>query len=153
MSGSSFFGIDIATRGLYSAQRGLATVNHNIGNITTPGFSRQVLEQRAARPILMANGTGMLGTGSEVIGVKRVRDEYLDVKYRTEAQYLGEWDVKQALLEELQVIYNEPSESGFNTVLNEFYDSLQRLSTDPSNPSTRAALKEKALCLQNISTA
>lgn len=147
MSGSSFFGIDIATRGLYSAQRGLATVNHNIGNITTPGFSRQVLEQRAARPILMANGTGMLGTGSEVIGVKRVRDEYLDVKYRTEAQYLGEWDVKQALLEELQVIYNEPSESGFNTVLNEFYDSLQRLSTDPSNPSTRAALKEKAVML------
>lgn len=147
MSSSTFFGLDIATRGLYSAQRGLTTVNHNVDNINTPGYSRQVLEQRAARPILMANGTGMLGTGSEIVGVKRVRDEYLDVKYRSEVQYLGEWEVKQTLLEELQVMYNEPSDSGFNTVLNEFYNTLQQLSTDPSSPANRAALKEKAVML------
>lgn len=147
MSSSTFFGLDIATRGLYSAQRGLTTVNHNVDNVNTPGYSRQVLEQRAARPLLMANGTGMLGTGSEVIGVKRVRDEYLDVKYRSEIQYLGEWEVKQALLEELQVLYNEPSDSGFNTVLNEFYDTLQQLSVDPSSPANRAALREKAIML------
>lgn len=147
MSTSSFFGLDIATRGLYSAQRGLTNVNHNIDNINTPGYSRQVLDQRASRPLLMTNGTGMLGTGSEIVGVNRMRDEYLDTKYRSENQTMGEWDVKYTLIEELQVIYNEPSDSGFNTVLNEFYDSLQQLSTDPSSPSTRAALKEKAVML------
>jgi len=147
MSSSTFFGLDIATRGLYSAQRGLTTVNHNVDNINTPGYSRQVLEQRAARPILMANGTGMLGTGSEIVGVRRIRDEYLDVKFRSEVQHLGEWEVKQTLLEELQVMYNEPSDSGFNTVLNEFYNTLQQLSTDPSSPANRAALKEKAVML------
>lgn len=147
MSSSTFFGLDIATRGLYTAQRGLANVNHNVDNINTPGYSRQVLEQRASRPIMMTNGTGMLGTGSEIVGVRRVRDEYLDAKFRSESQYLGEWEVKQTLLEELQVMYNEPSDSGFNTVLNEFYNSLQQLSTDPSSPAARAALKEKAMML------
>ncbi|NLX76515.1 MAG: flagellar hook-associated protein FlgK [Clostridiaceae bacterium] len=147
MSSSTFFGLDIATRGLYTAQRGLTNVNHNIDNINTPGYSRQVLEQRASRPVLMASGSGMLGTGSEVVAVNRMRDEYLDTKYRSEAQYLGEWYVKYTLLEELQVMYNEPSDSGFNTVLNEFYNSLQQLSTDPSSPAARAALKERAMML------
>ncbi len=147
MSRSSFFGLDIATRGLYTAQRGMTNVNHNVDNINTPGYSRQVLEQTAARPMLMVDGSGMLGTGSEVRGVKRVRDEYVDVKYRSEAQYLGEWDVKSTLLEEMQALYNEPSNSGFSTVMNEFYNGLQQLSTDPSSHAARAAIKEKAVML------
>ncbi|NLO39456.1 MAG: flagellar hook-associated protein FlgK [Ruminiclostridium sp.] len=147
MNNTTFIGLDIATRGLYTAQRGLTNVNHNIDNINTPGYSRQVLQQQAARPMMAADGSGMLGTGSDVTGVKRVRDEYLDTKYRSEAQALGEWDIKNTLLEEMQTMYNEPSESGFNTVLNEFYDNLQRLSSDPSNLSSRAAVKEKAIAV------
>lgn len=145
MSKTTFMGLDIATRGLYSAQRGLTNVNHNVDNINTPGYSRQVLVQQAARPVMLADGSGMLGTGSEVTGIKRVRDEYLDTKFRSEAQYLGEWDVKNTLLEEMQAMYNEPSKSGFTTVLNDFYDHLQKLATDPSSLSTRAAVKEKAI--------
>jgi len=50
MNNTTFIGLDIATRGLYTAQRGLTNVNHNIDNINTPGYSRQVLQQQAARP-------------------------------------------------------------------------------------------------------
>lgn len=145
MNNTTFLGFDIATRGLYAAQRGLTNVNHNIDNINTPGYSRQALSQQASRPMLTTDGTGMLGTGTDVTGVNRVRDEYLDTKYRSEAQYLGEWNIKSTMLEEMQTMYNEPSSSGFNTILNDFYDNLQQLSTDPSNLSTRAAVKEKAI--------
>ena len=145
MNNTTFLGFDIATRGLYAAQRGLTNVNHNIDNINTPGYSRQALTQQASRPMLMTDGTGMLGTGTDVTGVIRVRDEYLDTKYRSESQYLGEWGVKDTLLEEMQSMYNEPSDSGFNKVLNDFYDNLQQLSVDPSSLSTRAAVKEKAI--------
>lgn len=147
MNNTTFIGLDIATRGLYSAQRGLTNVSHNIDNINTPGYSRQTLQQQAARPLMAADGSGMLGMGSEVTGIKRIRDEYLDTKYRSEAQYFGEWDVKNTLLEEMQALYNEPSKSGFNTVLNQFYDTLQQLATDPSSMSTRAAVKEKAIAV------
>ena len=147
MNNTTFIGLDIATRGLYSAQRGLTNVSHNIDNINTPGYSRQTLQQQAARPMMAADGSGMLGMGSDVTGIKRIRDEYLDTKYRSEAQYFGEWDVKNTLLEEMQALYNEPSKSGFNTVLNQFYDTLQQLATDPSSMSTRAAVKEKAIAV------
>lgn len=147
MNNTTFIGLDIATRGLYTAQRGLTNVNHNIDNINTPGYSRQVLHQQASRPLMAADGSGMLGMGSDVTGVERVRDDYLDTKYRSEAQYLGEWDVKNTLLEEMQSLYNEPSKSGFNTVLNEFYNNLQNLASDPSNLSVRAAVKEKAIAV------
>ncbi|NLF52137.1 MAG: flagellar hook-associated protein FlgK, partial [Leptolinea sp.] len=105
------------------------------------------LHQQASRPLMAADGSGMLGMGSDVTGVERVRDDYLDTKYRSEAQYLGEWDVKNTLLEEMQSLYNEPSKSGFNTVLNEFYNNLQNLASDPSNLSVRAAVKEKAIAV------
>lgn len=147
MNNTTFMGLDIATRGLYTAQRGLTNVSHNIDNINTPGYSRQVLQQKAARPLMAADGSGMLGTGSDVTGINRVRDEYLDTKYRSEAQYLGEWDIKNTLLEEMQALYNEPSNSGFNTVLNQFYDTLQQLATDPSSLATRAAVKERAVAV------
>lgn len=147
MNNTTYMGLDIATRGLYTAQRGLTNVSHNIDNINTPGYSRQVLQQQAARPMMASDGSGMLGTGAEVSGVKRVRDEYLDTKYRSEAQALGEWDIKNTMLEEMQALYNEPSESGFNTVLNEFYDNLQRMASDPSSLSVRAAVKEKAIAV------
>ena len=73
----SFFGLNVALRGLYTSQRNLDVINHNISNVNTPGYSKQVTNQVASRPIPLLNGTGMLGTGSEVISIERVRDEYL----------------------------------------------------------------------------
>lgn len=145
MNATTFMGMDVAIRGLYSAQRGLSTVAHNVNNTNTPGFSRQVNDQRAARPMLVANGAGMMGMGSDVVAVNRVRNEFLDEKYWSEAQYLGEWEVKDQLISELQMLFNEPSESGFNKIVNEFYSGLQQLSTDPSNLSTRAMVMERGV--------
>lgn len=145
MNNSTFMGMDIAIRGLYSAQRGLSTVSHNVDNTNTPGYSRQVVDQRAARPMLVANSAGMLGMGSDIVSVNRVRDAFIDEKYWSENQYLGEWEVKGQLIDDLQTLYNEPSTSGFSTILNDFYAGLQQLSTDPSSLSTRAMVMERGV--------
>lgn len=147
MNNTTFMGFEIAMRGLYSSQRGMANVSHNVDNVNTPGYSRQVLDQRAARPILVANSAGMLGLGSDVVSVDRVRDQYLDDKYWSEAQYMGEWTVKATIIEDIQTMYNEPSNSGFSKIISNFYDVLQQLSTDPSNLATRNAVKEKGIAV------
>lgn len=145
MNNTTFMGMEIALRGLYSSQRGMANVSHNVDNTNTPGYSRQVLNQRAARPMLVANKAGMLGMGSDVVSVERVRDTYLDEKYWSEAQYYGEWSVKNTILTDMQAIYNEPSDSGFAKIISDFYTVLQQLSTDPSSPGVRNAAKEKGI--------
>ena len=134
-------------RGLYSSQRAMANIAHNIDNTNTPGYSRQVTNQSAARPILVANSAGMLGMGSDVVSIDRVRDTFLDEKYWSESQYLGEWSVKATIIEDMQTIYNEPSNNGYTKIISDFYSSLQTLTTDPSSLSTRAMVKEKGVAV------
>ena len=141
----SFFGLNIAVSGLYTAQRELSVVNHNISNVNTEGYSRQMAEQSASRPYSLYDGTGMVGTGSEVTGVYRVRDEYLDYKYWSENVAGGEWEMKRTLLSELEAVFNEPSDNGFTTILNDFYSSLQELAKDPSSASVRSVVRERGV--------
>ncbi|NLX64566.1 MAG: flagellar hook-associated protein FlgK [Clostridiaceae bacterium] len=147
MNNTTYMGIEIAMRGLYSSQRAMANIAHNIDNVNTPGYSRQVINQTAARPLLVANGAGMLGMGSDVVSVDRVRDTYLDEKYWSEVMYLGEWSVKATIIEDMQTIYNEPSDYGYTKIINDFFSSLQSLATDPSSPAVRAMVKEKGIAL------
>jgi flagellar hook-associated protein 1 FlgK len=143
----SFFGLNIAISGLYTAQKNLDVVGHNISNATTPGYSRQQTIQNASKPLSVFDGTGMVGTGSEVSGVTRIRDSYLDFKYWSENIANGEWSKKAELMDEIQATFNEPSNSGFVKIMNEFYDAFQELSKDPSSPAHRALVREKGSTL------
>lgn len=143
----SFFGLNLAVRGLYTAQRNLDVVNHNLNNINTPGYSRQQAIQAASRPMALADGTGMMGTGSDVTGVQRVRDEYLDFKYWSENLSLGEWSAKQEALSDIEAQFNEPSDSGFTTIMSDFYDSMQELAKDPSSEAVRSLVKQRGVTL------
>ncbi|MDP4093188.1 MAG: flagellar hook-associated protein FlgK [Bacillota bacterium] len=143
----SFFGLNIAVNGLYSAQRSLDVVNHNISNVNTPGYSRQQVVQVASKPMALYDGTGMMGTGSEVTGITRVRDEYLDFKYWSENRTSGEWDTKSTQLTNVEAIFNEPSDSGFNKIMGDFYNSLHELAKDPSSPANRAIVQQKGVTL------
>lgn len=143
----SFFGLNIALSGLYTAQRNLDTVGHNLSNASTPGYSRQQSIQSASNPLAVMDGTGMVGTGSQVTGVERIRDTYLDFKYWSENVANGEWSKKAELMGEIQVTFNEPSKSGFVKIMDGFFDSLQELSKDPSSGAARALVVQKATTL------
>ena len=95
----------------------------------------------------LADGTGMMGTGAEVTGVKRIRDEYLDFKYWSESINLGEWSAKQEALSDIEVTFNEPSDSGFATIMSDFYDSMQELAKDPSSAAVRSLVKQRGVTL------
>ena len=55
---------------LYTAQRGLTNVNHNVDNINI--LLRQVLEQTVARPMLMVDGSECWERVAAT-GIKRIR--------------------------------------------------------------------------------
>lgn len=137
---SSFFGLNVASNGLFTAQRGLDVVNHNINNVNTPGYSRQMSVQEALPAMSLFNGTGMLGTGSHSIAVERIHDDYLDYKYWAESDTYGEWYVKATLMSDIEKAFNEPSDSGFNEVINNFFTAVQELSKDPSSLAVRKLL-------------
>jgi flagellar hook-associated protein 1 FlgK len=136
---SSFFGVNVALQGLYTAQGSLNTTAHNISNATTTGFSRQVATQKATRPMAGVGSVGMIGTGVEITGIEQQRNPYYDSKYWNNNQYLGEYNVKQTQLDQLTYLFNETSDVGLSKEISNLYTQLQKLSTNPSDPSYRAA--------------
>jgi len=149
---SSFGGLEIAKRGIFTQQAALTTAGHNVANANTRGYSRQSVNMVAARPIealglQRSTVPGQMGQGVEFTEVKRIRESFLDKQYANENKSLGEWSVRQDTLEKLEAIINEPSDTGMRQVLDNFWNSWQELSKQPDNLETRAVVKESALAV------
>ena len=92
---NTFFGLNIGKSGLYTASNAMNTTAHNIANTETKGYCRQISVQKASKALHVGNATGMIGTGVDLVGVEQVRDEYYDVKYRSNNTLFGEYNAKQ----------------------------------------------------------
>ena len=134
---SSFFAFHVAVSGMNTARNGTNTAVHNMANMTTPGFSRQQVIQRASMPLSTFNRTGMVGTGSEIIGINQIRNPHLDTRYRNEAAVLGQQAVRNQQLTLLEASFGELNGLGINSSFEQFFDSLQYFHTNPSNPTHR----------------
>ncbi|SMB93885.1 flagellar hook-associated protein 1 FlgK [Thermanaeromonas toyohensis ToBE] len=153
MPGGTFFGINTALRGLMAQEKALQTTAHNIANASTPGYSRQrvVMVPAAAYPVPSMNRPGgqgwQVGTGVEVQEVRRVRDEFLDTQIRYETHALGAWERRRDALQEIEEVFAEPSDTGFNTILNQFWASWQELSKNAESSPVRTTVVETATAL------
>lgn len=151
---STFSGIEISKRSLFTHQAALQTTGHNIANANTRGYSRQVVNMVASRPIepigmMRSTVPGQMGQGVEFDHVTRIREKFLDGQFYNESKSMGDWTVRKDTLEKLEAIINEPSDTGLRQVLDNFWNSWQELSKQPDNMETRAVVKESALALSD----
>ncbi|AFS77322.1 FlgK-like protein [Gottschalkia acidurici 9a] len=138
----AWLGLNTAVSGLFGSQRKLYTVNHNVANASREGYSRQKVNESSSIPRHIT-GMGYIGTGVSINSVDRIRDIYLDKKYRTESASLGEWNIKQLGLSEIENVLRGSQEEGINVNIDEFFKAIGDLSTDPSDMSRRTAFREK----------
>ncbi|MCD5413689.1 MAG: flagellar hook-associated protein FlgK, partial [Clostridiales bacterium] len=146
---STFLGFNTVKSGLFAAQRALDITGHNISNVNTKGFTRQRLHQASSTPLAVFGGRGMLGTGVDSIEINQFRNEFLDFKYRGEVNAEGFWESKQQNLEFIEAIFNEPSETGISTVIDELFSSFQELSKNPESLTTRALVRQRGIAFAN----
>ncbi len=141
---STFGGLDIVKKGLFAQQRALDVTGHNISNVNTPGYSRQRANMETTTPHKVTGGWGMLGSGVQVSEITRIRDTFLDVKYWEENKLLGEWETKSTQMTSLEELFNEPSDTGINTVLSDFISALDELSKDAGSLTVRVLVQQRA---------
>ena len=150
---STFQGLEIVKTGLFVSQKALDLTGHNISNANTPGYTRQVLDLSSIAPPTtfgMYDQWGKaIGEGVKIDSIRQIRDQFLDNQFRRENKALGEWTTKADVLSAVEGIFNEPSSSGINTVLNDFFNSLQELAKNPESLTVRAEVRERALALQD----
>ncbi len=129
-----------ATSGLLASQRSLATTGHNIANVNDPDFTRQRVELAAATPQLQ--GSGYVGRGVRVTGIRRIYDEFLNVQVRTHTAGVGQLEIVSSLTRQLGSLVGDPSAS-LSPAMQRFFDAAQGLANDPgSTPARRVLLSE-----------
>ena len=71
---STFFGLTVAGSGLATYNAAINTTANNVANVRTDGYTRQVVEQRAAEALRANTKYGMIGSGTEATEIKQIRD-------------------------------------------------------------------------------
>jgi flagellar hook-associated protein 1 FlgK len=151
---SSFLGIQTALRGLLANQRALDTASHNVSNANTVGYSRQeaLLAASPAQTLpsgTAAGGLAQLGTGVDVQGFRRIRDQFLDLQYRAQNMRLGDYDMRSQTLESAEVALAEPGDNGIQAMLGKFWSAWSAVANQPESLPARQALVDQAGIVAN----
>lgn len=143
-----FSTFNTANKGLQVQQSALHTTGHNISNANTEGFSRQRVDTKAD---LAYNylGIGQLGTGVKIDNIVRMVDDYVNKQIRQENSIANTYSTKSDVLGQVEIIFNEPSDTGINANLGQMFDAWQELSKNPENLTAKTIVVEKSKTLAN----
>ncbi|MFG6114700.1 flagellar hook-associated protein FlgK [Halobacillus sp. MO56] len=149
---STFHGLEVAKRGLFTQQSALHTTGHNIANANTPGYTRQRVnfEQTAPYPPASRNRPeipGQVGSGVQAGSIERVREQFLDIQFRGEANKAGYWESKADSISKMEEVMNEPSEQGLSKTMDRFWQSLQDLATNPEDAGARSVVRQRGIAV------
>lgn len=145
---STFHGLEVGKRSLYTQQAALTTAGHNIANANTPGYSRQRVNMQATSPITYPYQTGstssQLGTGVSVQSIERIRSEYLDGQYRERNSMLGSESMKLETMQQIESLSGEPGENGISASLDRFWSAWEDLASNPDSTAARSVVVGRA---------
>jgi flagellar hook-associated protein 1 FlgK len=136
---SSLFGsLAIAVRSLLAQEGALNTTANNISNVNTPGYSRQLPILTEAPPL--DTGQISIGNGVDFEGVQSVRDKILELRIDQETQQQNRLQSYVNSMNQVQSLFNETEGVGLSDAMNQFFDSFQALSANPTNVPLRQAV-------------
>ena len=143
MANSIFGMMNSSTTGLMTSQAAINITGNNIANANTDGYTRQRVTVGNARPIYM-NSVGYLGTGVQIKDIQRIRDQHLDVQVRNETSTLKEFEAKKEVMNEIETIFKEPSETGLNKMMTDMWNSWEELSKNADSSTMQTLVKENS---------
>lgn len=148
----SFFtlGFEVAKSGMNTAKQHLAIAQHNINNINTPGYSRQLGIQVTQTPIhsfgkIDGLGHGTIGQGSKIQDIQRARNEFIEAQYRNYLHQANYSSHMQSGMGQIEKILNEPSDNSLSSNITSFWNSLSELGSKPADMSARTTFAQAAL--------
>ncbi len=133
--------INIGLSALNAFQRSLNTTAHNVANVDTPGYSRQVVDLVTLPPSF--SGGGWSGSGVQVATVRRQYDAFLGEQVRNSLSASGEADAMETFASQLDDLYADPSLS-LDSTLQQYFSALNDVANDPTSVAARQSLLAEA---------
>lgn len=133
--------LSVTSRALLANQAVLSTIGHNIANVNTPGYSRQVttLQDVAGQ----FSGGGYIGKGVEVTGIDRIHSDFLTKQAATAKSVAAADGVRLSQLSQLQDVF-QGGASGLGSAVNDFMNSLSDVASAPTDLVARSVALTRA---------
>lgn len=125
--------LNTSLTGMLAFQRALELTGHNISNAHTPGYSRQVAEF----------STRIGGAGTQIATIKRIYDSLLVGQLRTSLTGQARFAVLNTMAGRIDSLLAD-ADTGLNTGLQSFFNTIQDVSNDPAGIPIRQALLGEA---------
>ena len=136
---STFGSFEIAKSGMMTYNVAIQTTAHNVANIETKGYSRQVTNVTSV--VGGKKSFGVMGYGVETVSITRSRDEYYDTKYQMTQSALSRYETESYYLNALQdAMCGEVTADNKSRILDafdDFYAVLSNLKGSPNDDTIR----------------
>ena len=151
-----------AAKSLTAQQTGVEVAGRNLANINNPNYARQRVE--LGNRVLTDSVFGQISGGVEVLGIKQIRDQFLDIAVTREGAQTGLLQAQQSGLERAQSALGEhvdrsgdsgsigtatSATTGIGAGLNEFFNAFEELAANPMDAGAKQVLLQKADILAN----
>ena len=140
----AFHSLNIGTSALLTARYGLDITGQNLGNIDTPGYSRQILTQNATNSWNAGLNNAVMGTGVWVKTVHRVANEHIEKQLRQATSSDAYYGSLQSCYSNIQTFFNELTGNALSDAMNSFWDSMNDFSANVENIPTRVTVLKEA---------
>ena len=142
------YGLNTAKNALIAHTNVLNTIAHNIANASTPGYSRQEAVLVSIGDVVTGRFSGgglQIGAGVHADRIARSRFALYDEIYRNENMNLSSFIKTEALINQVELLFDEPSERGLGEAINRFFNTWQDVSNVPLDMAARQSLNSTAL--------
>ena len=149
---STFMGLETTLRGILAQQLALDVTGaqhrqRQHGRATAASARRWSRRPVHGPGVTRPPQAGQLGTGVDVAQYERVRDAFIDIQLRAQTMLKGSNQATQDGLQQVEQAFNEPSDTGLNSLLAKYWSAWQDVSNSPENLATRQALAAAASSL------
>ncbi len=139
------FALSTAKDALLTQRLAIDLVSHNIANVNTEGYTRQVPHMVPNDPA--PYGGVVLGRGVGVETILQITNSFIETRLQQGKTDLAAMEEKAIYLGVLEGIFNESSGAGLSAKLVDFWNSWHDLSNNPSGLAERSAVFERGALL------
>lgn len=134
---------------LYTAQSGLFTskyaidvTSNNIANENTEGYKKRVVETNEINI-----DDDSIGNGVSYDGVSRTTNQYLYNQLIDQSSQEAYFTQEDEILSQMEILFSETDSSGFSVSLNDYFESIENLRSDPNNEIYKSDFENQATIL------
>lgn len=113
-----FSAIELGKNSIMAQQSVFSIIGHNIANVNTPGYSRQVVDLENVRPSVIGLKDG--GRGVDLIGIRSIRDQFIDNQITDRRQYEGLYNTLDGVMASVEALFDESNGLGLSDGLTNF---------------------------------